>query len=68
MVIQKSDKGNSIVILNKSDYKDKVKDNLSDTSKFQPVNSKPGEEIRFTLNQEKRFKLVLNNLLKNGRI
>ena len=34
IVIQKSDKGNSIVILNKSDYFDKVKEILSDTKKL----------------------------------
>ena len=68
LVFQKSDKGNSIVILNKCDYKDRVKEILSDTSKFQKVKIKSGKEIRHILNLEKKFKTILNNLLKNGKI
>ena len=68
LVIQKSDKGNSIVILNKSDYIDRVKDILSDTTKFQKAPIKTGKEIRHILNQEKKFKLVLNNLIAKGKI
>ena len=68
MVIQKSDKGNSIVILNKSGYIDKVKDILLDSSKFSKVNVAPGKEIRYILNQQERFKVVLDALLASGKI
>ena len=68
LVIQKSDKGNSIVILNKSDYINQVKDILSDTTKFKKANIASGKEIRHILNQEKKFKLVLNDLLAKNKI
>ena len=34
LIIQKSDKGNSIVLINKSDYLDKMYNILSDSKKF----------------------------------
>ena len=45
IVIQKSDKGNYIVISNKSDYFDKVKEILSDTKKFKKANIKAGKKL-----------------------
>ena len=68
LVVQKSDKGNSIVILNKSDYLTKVKEIISDTTKFEKANIANGKEIRYILNQEKKFKDILNNLFKSGKI
>ena len=68
LVIQKSDKGNSIVILNKPDYKNKVLDIILDSEKFKKVHILPGKEIRFMLNQEKRFKTILSTLHKEGKI
>ena len=43
IIIQKADKRNSIVILNKSDYVKKMKEILSDISKFKKLNVKPGK-------------------------
>ena len=37
LVIQKADKGNTVVIINKSDYKTKIKDILSDSTKFKKL-------------------------------
>ena len=37
IIIQKSDKGNSVVILNKSDYVTRMHELLADTSKFQKL-------------------------------
>ena len=34
LIIQKSDKGNSIVLINKNDYLDKMYNILSDSKKF----------------------------------
>ena len=68
LVIQKSDKGNSIVILNKIDYTNRVKDLLSDTTKFKVVNIKSGKEIRHIINQEVRFHKVLEKLRKQKKI
>jgi putative heme iron utilization protein len=68
LVIQKSDKGNSVVILNKNDYISKVKDLLSDSTKFKVVNIKSGKEIRHIINQEARFQKVLSKLFKDKKI
>ena len=38
IVVQKSDKGNAIVILNKTDYCNRVRELLDDTSKFKLIN------------------------------
>ena len=62
LVLQKSDKGNSIVILNKIDYTNRVKDLLSDTTKFKVANIKSGKEIRHIISQEARFHKVLEKL------
>ena len=43
IVIQKSDKGNAVVILNKNDYVGRVKELLSDTSKFRVAGIKEGK-------------------------
>ena len=48
-IIQKADKGNSVVILNKSDY---IKRMLSDTDKFKKLNVKPGKEINLLSKHE----------------
>ena len=43
LVIQKADKGNNIVILNRSDYISKLSKILEDTSKFKRVNIEEGK-------------------------
>ena len=68
LVIQKSDKGNAVVILNKSDYTNRDKNILADSSKFQKTNIKEGKDIRYMLNLEGSFKKVLQDLLKKEKI
>ena len=68
IVIQKSDKGNAVVILNKSDYCDRVRTLLSDTSKFKVAEIKDGKILRYLTNVRNSFKSVLNKLLKKGKI
>ena len=60
LIIQKSDKGNSVVLLNRNDYIKRLNEMLSDSSKFKKLNVKPGKEINFLLQQEDR----LTNFLK----
>ena len=55
LIFQKLDKGNSVVLLNRKDYIKPLNENLSDSSKFQKLNIKPGKEINFLLEQEDRF-------------
>ena len=45
IIIQKADKGNSVVILNKSDYIKRMTEMLSDTDKFKKWIVKPGKEL-----------------------
>ena len=37
LVIQKADKGNTVVIINKNDYKTKIQNILSDSTKFKKL-------------------------------
>ena len=60
LIIQESDKGNSVVLLNRNDYIKRLNEMLSDSSKFKKLNIKPGKEINFLLQQEDR----LTNFLK----
>ena len=52
IMIQKSDKGNSVVIVNKRDYTAKMNNILNDASKFKKLNLKPGHDYNFLINQE----------------
>ena len=45
IIIQKADKGNSVVILNKSDYIKRMTEMLSDIDKFKKLNVKPGKQL-----------------------
>ena len=43
IIIQKADKGNSPVILNKCDYIKRMNEILSDIDKFKKLNARPGK-------------------------
>ena len=68
IVIARPDKGNGVVLMNKSEYKDKVKSILSDGSKFEMVK---GEIFKKILSEEDKLNKCLRktfNLLdENGR-
>ena len=68
LVIQKSDKGNAIVILNRIDYVDRVKELLLDSTKFQVTNIRDGKIMRHLANVRKSFHVVINKLLSQGKI
>ena len=55
LIIQKSDKGNSLVLLNRNDCIKRLNEMLSDFSKFRKLNVKVGKEINFLLQQEDRL-------------
>ena len=59
IVIQKSDKGKSVVILNKDVYTSRVKTLLSDHTKFEKLKIDPNKELNFIINNELRVKEVL---------
>ena len=51
-IIQKADKGKSVVILNKSDYIKRMTEMLSDIDKLKKLNVKPGKELNLLSKNE----------------
>ena len=66
IIIQKSDKGNSVVVLNKIDYTARMHELLSDRTKFRELNIAEGKDYNFIINQELRIRKVLGDLVKSG--
>ena len=59
LTIQKSDKGNSVVIVQRQDYLEKKNDILSDQKKFSKVSLKDDISLNFAINQENDVDKVL---------
>ena len=57
------DEGNSVVVVDKTDYLDKMDSLLNDTWKFEKINLKNDGILNFVINQEKR----VDNILKKSR-
>ena len=68
LVIQKSDKGNSVVIVSKEIYIERMTDLLSDSSKFQLLPFKKSNKLRYILNQEEAIKKALRPLMEKNVI
>ena len=68
IVIQKSDKGNSVVVVDKADYLDKMDNLLNDTRKFEKINLKNDGILNFAINQEKRVENILKKLVASNSI
>ena len=60
LIIQKSDKGNFIAIINKDDYLQKMRNILSDSSKFSEICIAKEQNLNFLINIEK----LITDLLK----
>ena len=54
LIIQKSDKGNSIVLINKSDFLDKMYNILSDSKKFVKFSLVDDKHLNFIIGTEKK--------------
>ena len=67
VIIQKSDKGNSFVLVNKSDYIRHIEGILSDVNKFEKVPLKKGI-LNFTANHEEHINKQLESISKNGNV
>ena len=65
LIIQKSDKGNSVVIIQRQDYLEKMNDILSDQKKFSEVRLKDDTLLNFAFNQEKRVDKVLKKFVES---
>ena len=72
IIIQKADKGNTVVLLDKSSYIKKMEELLADTSKFVKVEfnkkHKVNQKLRHLLDLEGSIKTCLNNLLEKQYI
>ena len=62
IVFQKADKGNNIVILNRSDYVSKLNKILEDTSRFKRVNIEEGKALDHLIHMEERIIRLLKSL------
>ena len=67
IVIQKADKGNTVVILDKCSYISAIEEILNENSKFSKLNIPAGKEINHIVNLEKKITSQLN-LLKGKKI
>ena len=67
VIIQKSDKGNSVVLVNKSDYIRHIEGILSDVNKFEKVSLKK-EILNFALNHEEHINKQLRSISNNGNL
>ena len=68
IVIVKSDKGNSVVILNREDYLKRMQDMVDDTSKFEKVSVSEGKDYNFMVSQTKEVDELLAELLAKHSI
>ena len=62
MIIQKLDKGNSIAIIDKDDYLQKMQNILSDSSKFSKVFVTNKKHLNFLVNIKKQITDLLKHL------
>ena len=62
IIIQKADKGNNVVILGKESYIEKVKELLSDTSKFERLKILPDKHLNFVINSQDKIKNIFKSL------
>ena len=62
LVIQKVDKANTVVIINKNDYKIKIKNMLSDSTKFKKLEFGDNKQLNVLINSEKKLKDIIKPL------
>ena len=66
IIIQKADKGNTIVIIDKNAYKKKMKAIISDRSKFEKLDIQEEKHLNCILIKEKRRREILKPLHEKG--
>ena len=62
VVIQRTEKGNTLFIIDKYKHIQGVRNVISDSSKFIPVNIPPEDYMNYIVNVEKKFRKLFNNL------
>ena len=68
LVIQKADKGSTIVILDKDTYLKSVETLLKDSSKFKNIPAAPDKGLNYIINSEKRVTELLKKLKNKNAI
>ena len=68
LIVQKSDKGNSVVVIYRSTYNKKMEMILSDHSKFLKLYLPDNNLLKFSMNQEKLFVNVLKTLKDTNKL
>ena len=68
IIIQKSDKGNSVVIIDKSVYVEKMNEILSDRTKFLPCTKSQNNELKYIEDMEKTIRRVLKKLQDDRKL
>ena len=68
IIIQESDSSNSVVIVAKADYLDKIENLLNDKQKFEKINLKNDGILNFTVNQEKCVDDIFKKLVAPNSI
>jgi len=66
IVIVKSEKGNSTVVMDKNGYENKIENHLSDTSTYCDVNSNPSNTLQTKVNNELRLLKQLSLLTEEN--
>ena len=66
IIIQRADKGNTIVVIDKDAYKEKMKAIISDRSKFEKLDIQEEKHLNFILNKEKRLREIIKPLYEKG--
>ena len=66
IVIQKSEKDNSIVIVNRNKYIEKIENFLSDKSKFQKTAVKNDNFLNFITSQEKHIDKIFKKFIDSN--
>ena len=67
IVIQKADKGNTVVITDKEKYIEGVKRAISDSNKFVQLDITPYKYLNYNKNVEKKIKQFFWDLLDNDK-
>ena len=67
VIIQKSDKGNSVVLVNKSDYVRHTEGILKDVNKFEKASLKKGI-LNFAVNHGEHINKEIRSISKNGSL
>ena len=66
IVIQKSEKGNSIVIVNRNKYIEKIENFLCDKSKFQKTSAKNDNFLNFITSHEKHIDKIFKKFIDSN--